>query len=355
MLDRGNRTALTLRRTALAALGALAAAALLATLAVLVDRDPTRSPRRETAGPTPTAETTGSAPSPPGTGRPTIAVGSSTHRITVDGRIRTFRLYRPASLSLSSPVPLVVMLHGALGSGQQAETAYGWNAAADRHGFVVAYPNGLHRSWAVSADCCGRPARDGVDDVAFVDATVAAIAAGLPIDPSRVYAVGMSNGGMLAYRLACATRTFAAIGVVAGKLLGPCPAPAPISLIHIHGTADNLVRYDGGPGRFDNGGVGSFPVSIGGAAVPDQIDRWRRTARCAAPRVRAAGSVTTSAARCPGGRDVELITIAGAGHQWPGAAPLTATERLLGLDPPATALSATESIWRFFSAHPRGD
>jgi len=63
--------------------------------------------------------------------------------------------------------------------------------------------------------------------------------------------------------------------------------------------------------------------------------------------------VTTSTARCPAGRTVELITIAGAGHQWPGAVPDPLAQRLLHLDPPFTALNATQVIWRLFAAHPR--
>ncbi|MEH1016964.1 PHB depolymerase family esterase [Micromonospora sp. CPCC 206060] len=342
-MNRETTRAATVRRTASAVVVAVGVV-----LTVLIGCDVMRPPRRD--APVPTAPP-GSAPTAPGPRSP-VARGSSAHSITVAGRERTFRLYRPAKLSLSAPVPLVVMLHGALGNGRQAEMAYGWNAAAEREGFVVAYPDGLHRSWAVSAHCCGRPAHDGVDDVAFIVATVADISAKLSIDPNRTYAAGISNGGMLAYRLACENTTFAAIGVVAGKLVGPCPSPAPISLIHIHGTADDVVPYDGRPGKLDNGGTGRRPVKIDGGPVADQIDRWRKIARCAAPEARTAGAVTTSAARCPDGRDVELITIADAGHQWPGASPAM-VERLLGMDPPSTALAATEAIWGFFANHPR--
>ncbi|MEE6263863.1 alpha/beta hydrolase family esterase [Plantactinospora sonchi] len=347
-MEQRTRRAATVRRTTSATL------AIAGVLTLLIGCDAVRPPQRETPASTAPAGTAPTRSAAPGPGPAAVPVGSSTHYVTVDGRKRTFRLYRPAELSPSAPVPLVVMLHGAFGSGQQAEAAYGWNTAADRHGFVVAYPDGLHRSWAVSADCCGPPARDDVDDVAFIGATVATISTRLPVDPHRVYAAGMSNGGMLAYQLACQTTTFAAIGVVAGKLLGRCPSPAPISVIHVHGTADDVVPYDGRPGALDNGGVGPLPVRIDGGPVPEQIDRWREIARCAAPEVRTAGPTTTSVARCPGGRDVTLIAIAGAGHQWPGAAPQSAAERLLGLDPPATALVATESIWHFFDTHPVG-
>jgi polyhydroxybutyrate depolymerase len=208
---------------------------------------------------------------------PAVPAGSSAHAITVDGRDREYRVYRPAALPDGEPVPLVVMLHGGFGSADQAERAYGWDAMADREGFVVAYPDGLGRAWAVGGGCCGRSGSTGVDDVSFVEAVVAAVADGVPIDPARVYATGISNGGMLAYRLACDSTVFAAIGPDSATLLGSCNDPAPISVIHLHGTADTRIRYDGGPG---DGFAG-----IDGPPVPDVIARWRDVARCARPTV----------------------------------------------------------------------
>jgi polyhydroxybutyrate depolymerase len=237
------------------------------------------------------------------------------------------------------------MLHGGFGSGDQARASYGWDAQADAGRFVVAYPDGVDRAWAVGGGCCGAPGRSGVDDVAFITAMVRGIAGKLPVDPARVYATGISNGGLLAYRLACESTVFAAIGPDSATMLGPCPSPAAVSVIHIHGTADRNVRYGGGPGE----GV----AAINGPPVPQLIETWRAVDRCPAPVVTSAGPVTTSVADCPDGRAVELVTIAGAGHQWPGAEARPLAQRLLGTDPPSTALNATETIWRFFAAHPR--
>src|SRR5688572_25330597 len=82
-----------------------------------------------------------------------VPVGSSAHTIVVDGHERAWRLYRPANLA--DPAALVVMLHGGFGTARQAESAYGWNALADREGFAVAYPDGLDRVWNVGGGCCG--------------------------------------------------------------------------------------------------------------------------------------------------------------------------------------------------------
>ena len=283
---------------------------------------------------------------------PAVAVGTTQETLQVAGRERTYRLYRPASVSLTEPVPLVVMLHGAFGSGEQAANSYGWNAVADRDGFLVAYPDGLNHAWAVSEECCGAPARDGVDDAGFIVRLVEDLTARLPVDADRVYVAGISNGGMLAYRLACQTEVFAAIAPVAATLLGDCPSPRAVSLIHIHGDADRVVPYAGGPGPQFNVGQGRLPTKVDGPAVPKLVERWRGVDRCDPPVRRAEGPVTTSEARCPDGRGVTLITIAGAGHQWPGSIQ-PGNGRIRRLDPPSTALDATDTIWRFFQEHPR--
>ncbi len=275
-----------------------------------------------------------------GSARP--KVGKSTQTIRLDGRKRTFHLYRPASLPSSAP--LVVMLHGGFGNGEQAERSYGWDAEADKGRFLVAYPDGVDRAWATGGGCCGIPGRRHVDDVAFIQSVVATIGRELPLDRRRVYATGISNGGMLSYRLACDTKTFAAIGPDSATLLGPCPTPAPISVIHVHGTEDHNIPYNGGKG----GGV----AEIDGPAVPGLVAGWRKTGHCAAPVTTVHAPVTTSAATCPGGRAVELITIAGAGHQWPGGVSKPVLERVMRLDPPSKALDATDVIWKFFAAHP---
>ena len=187
--------------------------------------------------------------------------------------------------------------------------------------------------------------RAGLDDVGFITAMVSAIGRGVPVDPRRVYATGISNGGIMAYTLACHTTLFAAIGPDSATERGGCPDPARLSVIAIHGTADRNIPYGGGRGD----GI----AHIDGPAIPALNASWRRTDHCASPVTKTAGVVTTSAARCPAGRAVEVITIAGAGHQWPGAEPDLFAQKLLHTDPPSTALNATRVIWRFFAAHPR--
>ncbi|MFI0793757.1 alpha/beta hydrolase family esterase [Micromonospora rubida] len=327
--------------------GALALLVGLAALAgCTADRD---DPRPGDDGPTASGRPSGGTPH-----ARDLPVGASERTLTAGGRERTYRLYRPASATLTAPVPLVVMLHGAAGTGAQAQEAYGWTAQADRDGFVVAFPDGLKRAWAVDSECCGAPAREGVNDIAFITDMVTAIGAELPVDPARTYVTGISNGGLLAYKLVCDTGVFAAIGAVSTTLTGACPSPKPVSVLHIQGKLDQTMPYGGGPGRRDNGGTGRNPVKIDGPPTPELAARWRAVDGCGEPKTTTDGPVVRAAASCPDGRAVELITITDAGHQWPGGRPNPPrAEKLLDLDPPSTALNATETIWRFFAAHPK--
>jgi polyhydroxybutyrate depolymerase len=155
----------------------------------------------------------------------------------------------------------------------------------------------------------------------------------------------MSNGALMSYRLACDSTVFAAIAPVAGTLLGTCPTPQQLSVLHIHGLADENIPFDGSPGN-------GF-ASIDGPDVPSTVDIWRAADQCEPPTVVVADPVTTSRSTCAAGREVTLITVAGAGHQWPGATERTVVQRALGLDPPSTALDATSTIWGFFTKHTR--
>ena len=256
----------------------------------------------------------------------TISHGTSVQSIEVDGQPRSYRVFRPEDLPTS--VPLVVVLHGWGFTAEQIEGDYGWNDFAEKHRFVVVYPEGVGLSWNAGGECCGPAADSGVDDVAFVTAMVEQLGQALPIDDRRVYAAGMSNGGVLAYGLACRTSLFAAIGVVAGTQVGGCEKPRPTSVIHVHGLADSIVRFDGGPG-----------VVPGAQSVHRVMTRWRRINQCHKPTQSRRSSVVTIKAACADGREVTLVTIDGEGHFWPGRAGSVAP------------WDTTEELWRMFSRH----
>ncbi|MXP23577.1 polyhydroxybutyrate depolymerase [Gordonia sp. HNM0687] len=273
------------------------------------------------------------------------AGGHTTERVATSTGDRTYEMYRPAGLG--TPAPLVIVLHGGYGSGRQAESSYHWDTHADRGRFVAVFPNGVGRSWNAGT-CCGPAQRRDVDDVAFVRTVLDDVSSRVSIDRSRVYVTGMSNGAMMAYRLACETDLFAAVAPVAGTRLVGCATAAPTSLLHIHGTADPTVPYTGGPGRAYNL---RGTARVDGPAIPAVVAGFRQLAGCPDPTNRRLGSVVTSTADCPDGRTVELIAVTVAGHQWPGATPSPVIERLRPGNEPSGAFDATEVIWDFFAAH----
>jgi polyhydroxybutyrate depolymerase len=276
-----------------------------------------------------------------------VPVGRSIQILTSGDIFRIYRVYRPSGLT--GAAPLVVVLHGGYGDGAEAERDYHWNPQADRGGFVVAYPNGLLRAWN-GGTCCGLPEHVDVDDVGFINDMVATIGRRMPIDPARVYVTGMSNGAIMSLRLGCQTDTFAAIAPVAGTLLTDCSHAQPTSVLQIHGTADDRVPYNGGPGK---GASLNGTPHVDGPSVPSVNATWRSIDGCAPPTSTTSGVVTTQTAACPDGRTVELISIAGAGHQWPGGKSKPLLEKLVDLSEPSTALDATDTIWQFFSQHHR--
>jgi polyhydroxybutyrate depolymerase len=267
-------------------------------------------------------------------GKTPVPEGTSVHTMAFGGLDRIYRLYKPPGLTAAAP--LVVMLHGASGTGEQAEKSYGWDQLADSAHFVVAYPDGIGHTWN-GHGCCGKAMRENIDDVGFITALVGQLSAGLPIDKLRVYAAGFSNGGIMSYALACNTGIFAAIGPDSATMLDACSAPHPTSVIHIHGTADKVVPYHGGQGW----------STVNGPSIVDLNAFWLKVDQCGAANVTTNAPLTTSTAACADKRSVELITIDGGRHQWPGG-----TTVLEKRDPTSHALNATQIIWQFFAAHP---
>ncbi|MBT8466237.1 MAG: hypothetical protein KJO57_16275 [Deltaproteobacteria bacterium] len=265
---------------------------------------------------------------------------STTHvDLEFDGMVRSYEIHVPPSYDGMTPAPLVLNFHGFTSSGLGQQASSNMDATADAEGFLAVYPNGLDQSWNAGL-CCGRSATLGVDDVGFTRAVIEDLSARGCIDPSRVYATGMSNGGFFSHRLACeAADVIAAVAPVAGVLaLDPatCTPSRPISILHLHGTGDPLVRYDGG-------GLADSP------SVESSIAGWLDRNGCTGePTVTFQnGSATCETTDdCDGDASVTLCTIEGAGHCWPGQ-----PCRVLGdLGESTTDIDANEAIWRMFSS-----
>ncbi len=251
--------------------------------------------------------------------------------LTVGTLTRTARVHVPASYDPSVRTPLVINLHGRTSNATQQAWLSHAIAKSDAAGFVVIHPEawGSPTSWNAGGGCCDPAASNNIDDAGFIRAVLDEAEARLCVDTSRIYVMGLSNGGYLAHRIACefADRV-AAIGAVAGLLQLPTCAPSramPVMLVH--GTSDTLVPYDW---------------------VDETVDYWRITNGCTSMSTTYQNGAATCVRHggCTGGGDVELCTITGGGHQWPGgeAVPFLGTK--------SDDLIATDALWDFFVAHP---
>jgi polyhydroxybutyrate depolymerase len=289
--------------------------------------------------------------------------GTVTHSsLTVDGTERTYRLYVPHDLP-DGPVPLFIGLHGGLGWGDQFAATDHIEGLAESNGFVVVHPDGVRvaaaaggRAQARSAVwnggiCCGIAARDDVDDVGFIRALIDRIEDDHAIDPHQVFAFGHSNGAIMSYRLACElSDRIVGVGVVAGTLgVANCHPAQPVSVLHLHGTADDNLPLAGGVGKDSLAGVDFPPPRQGFDTLADADG-------CGAATETTDGDVTTTLRQpCEMGTTMAFVTLAGAPHPWPGGTAARRPRR--SASGPAAAddvgYDATSHVVAFLLAHPR--
>ena len=285
----------------------------------------------------------------------TITTG--THTLTTPGGdTRTYYVYVPPALPAATEVPLLIALHGGMGSARQFAEQSGFDALAAQHGFVVAYPEGTDLAGPLGGVwnggvCCGKAQaiRDNVDDVGFIGALIDELIAELPIDEHRVYATGHSNGALLSYRLACElSDRIAAVAVQAGTLgIDTCAPGRGVALLHVHGTDDASLPISGGRGEGVSGT--DFPSPREG------VRRYAAAAGCAGETLqRDTGNPDLLRRRFDGCRDgavVEMVEVDGASHAWMGR-PSTRASRLVAGEPyPDLDMSA--AAWGFVSAFRR--
>ena len=276
--------------------------------------------------------------------------------ITVDGRERTYNLHVPPSYNGSKPVPLVLALHGHLGTGEGQERLGHMDQTSDEHGFIIAYPDGLDRSWADGRGASPSD-KNGVNDVKFLSGLIVRLERQYKIDPGRVYATGMSNGGFMSGRLACdLSDRIVAVGIVAASLststAAACHPAKPVSVLIMQGTKDPLVPYDGGAlgKNGDRGEVLSHDAAVRKfGAVNHCSDNASRK------HIPDTANDGTSVdlfiySGCSAGTEVHGYTINDGGHAWPGGVQYL-PQMVIGKT--SHNLNASETIWEFFSAHSR--
>ncbi|MCA9887756.1 MAG: esterase [Anaerolineae bacterium] len=180
-----------------------------------------------------------------------------THMLQHDGMDRSYLAYVPDTLP-EAPVPVLIGLHGGGGHAQQFMESTGFNDIADARGFIVIYPDGIDRTWNDGRDGPDPnvQARLLIDDVGFIEMVLDDVAANYHIDPERVYATGISNGGHMSFRLACdISDRIAGIAPVAALVPAniTCEPPNPVAVLLMNGTEDPLVPWEGGTLLGDRG------------------------------------------------------------------------------------------------------
>ncbi|WP_439815797.1 alpha/beta hydrolase family esterase [Zavarzinia sp. CC-PAN008] len=233
---------------------------------------------------------------------------------------RAYRLFVPQTLP-PGPRPLLLLLHGAGGSGaaMEALTFQRFNRLAEREGFVIASPDGLFSSWNAGL------MPSGTDDVAFLRAVIDDVAARTPIDGAQVRVAGFSMGAMMALRLACqAPDRIAAVAAIAGYLprdvAATCAARPGLRALVIGGDRDAIVPFAGGAPSLGGNSYGSM---LGGQATAAHLAQGQA---CAAPSAsRVVDQKPDDGTRlliadwtCTAPAAVELIHVEGGGHTWPG-------------------------------------
>ncbi|MDP2239355.1 MAG: PHB depolymerase family esterase [Burkholderiales bacterium] len=273
--------------------------------------------------------------------------------LTHDGMTRSYVVRAPNELLQGNRrVPLVLVLHGGGGNAGNAEAMTGFTEKARQEGFIVVYPEGSGRmkdkllTWN-AGHCCGYAMENRVNDAGFINALIDRLIADFPVDPRRIYATGMSNGGMMSHRLGIElSHRITAIAPVVATLFGDeRKPPHPVSAIMINGMLDASVPHRGGPpgGRFADAwdGAPAKPAVV-------QAQFWADAGNCGEPVKNESDAVIVQRYRCPAGRAVELYLVKDNGHAWPGGQ----TGSRMG-DKPSTTINATDVIWDFFKTQTR--
>jgi polyhydroxybutyrate depolymerase len=291
-----------------------------------------------------------------------LAPGDHEFSLTHQQLRRSYLVHVPPQAAQGRPLPVVLNFHGAGSNAGVVKVYTRMDRAADRDGYIAVYPNGSSGlgdrflTWN-AGNCCGPAAALQIDDVGFVHAILDELPKRTPIDASRIYVTGLSNGAMMAYRFAAeaASRVAAVAGVAGGMSLQNFSPSRTMPVLHIHSMQDHIARFDGGFGP---------PAAVADTRmlnppVEEMLRRWLDHNACPLkPEIvdAVAGKPGTPDeghsvirrvhAPCRDGVEVVLLQISGAGHVWPGGV-RDYMPQLLGTG--TAVIDANTEIWSFFS------
>lgn len=279
-----------------------------------------------------------------------------------DGLERHYLLHLPESYDETISYPLVVVFHGGGGNAENIQETTNFSKKADEEGFIVVYPEGKGKlpykllTWNCGF-CCGYALENNIDDVGYIRALVDHLEQTYSIDLKRIYATGISNGGIMSYQVGAAlSDIFAAIAPVAAQIGGQAseaeklwriPEPKfPVSVLAFNGMNDSRVPYEGGRPSDNDTHVYSW------MSTNQSISFWVQQNDCNAfPKRNVSESGNIIIDIHSGGMnqtEVHLVTIVNGTHSWPGG-----QKGWKNGAEPCKEISATDMIWDFFKTHPK--
>jgi polyhydroxybutyrate depolymerase len=266
---------------------------------------------------------------------------------------RTFELHVPSTYNPSNPTPLVIAMHGGGAiSWYSLEQSSQLISKSNASGFILVYPEGRMvsgiRTWN-GGGCCSYAVSLNVDDVGFINALIDSLNLKYNIDPNRIYATGISNGAIMAYRLACELSSrIAAVAIVSGTLEDTdytCTPSRPVPIIQFHSTQDTNIPINGGYGSGSSGY--SFHSVNYGLQKFANLNSCNSTPDSNKVIVGSNYYYKKHWHSCSCNAEEILYVTSDGGHSWPGGQ----TGSSPGADPPSTIINANDSIWNFFQAH----
>jgi polyhydroxybutyrate depolymerase len=290
--------------------------------------------------------------------RPDLSSGGLLQRsVRVGGLDRTFVVFVPSTASVNKRYPLVFVFHGGGGSGRHVESSLAFSELAEREKFIAVYPDGVGNGWNDGRESVRiRAQADRVDDLGFVEQMITVMQREYAIDEKRIYATGISNGGIFTHYVgANLSEKFAAIAPVVGGIAEPFVkrfAPkGSVSVLIIQGTDDALVPYDGGPVARNRGNVVSTDEAVRLWAASNKTDRKPVIANL--PDMDRSDGCTAETYLWTNGKgktEVKLFKLIGGGHTWPGSAQNSRSDLVGNV---CRDFGATATIWEFFKGHPK--
>ncbi len=316
-----------------------------------------------------------------------LPAGLHEHRlVTKDGLERLYYVFIPPEMPRESPgtvqrekFPVVIVLHGGGGNALQVRRHVEMDALAAARRFITVYPEGtgkkiMRQKFATwnGGFCCGEAQENNIDDAGFIAAMLDELEENYPVDSARIYATGISNGGLMAQVLACRlSGRIAAVSSIAGPgVPEECNPARPVPMMIIHGTEDRCTPYEGGEKcggcwqevmaevtPFEPKRDAHFPCM--GAETQEGF--WRMANGCPAEHTvtfKSGDTMCRQSLSCRNDSHVALCTVYEGGHTWPGAAEAhclpvqklcQARRNVMGRT--SRDFNANEMMWRFFSTH----